>query len=402
MKQINSVYDLQENNLKRVLELLMESDGLTRQDLSERTGLSPAGISKIIRNLITKGLVYEDRVVKRRKGRRAISLKINPDSMYAVGIRFARNYIKCGFFNAKGELLSSELEVLEDQTAERAVEAISELIKKTLSMHHARRDRVMGIGISAPGPLFAHEGRIVLISNAPGWRNISLSRLIEEQFGIPTLVEHDANVSVLAEYWYGQGRGMKNLVYVVADRGVGAGVLVDGSVYRGNQNIAGEIGHTTIDFDGPQCDCGNRGCLEMYSSSLSFLRKARRIARMIQPAGWPDEECLTSDKIFTLAAQGDRVAVQLVEEFGRFMGIGIVNIINAFNPDMIVLGDEMARGGHIWLDALKEVVQERTISDVFESTQIVLSDLEPEPSFLGTGRLVIVEAFNNLASIMDG
>ena len=84
------------------------------------------------------------------------------------------------------------------------------------------------------------------------------------------------------------------------------------------------------------------------------------------------------------------------------MGIGIVNIINAFNPDMIVLGDEMARGGHIWLDALKEVVQERTISDVFESTQIVLSDLEPEPSFLGTGRLVIVEAFNNLASIMDG
>ena len=238
------------------------------------------------------------------------------------------------------------------------------------------------LGLCARSSL-AQEGKIALISNSPGWRNVSLVDMIQSQFGIPTLIEHDANVSVLAERWFGKGKLSQNLVYIAAGRGVGAGVLVNGSIYSGNLNVAGEIGHTTINYNGPVCDCGNRGCLEMYCSSLAFARHAKEVATSKQPPGWPAACDLDAEAVFCLARAGDSVALELIHQAGRFMGIGVVNVINSYNPDMIILGDEMAEAGEPWLEAIKGVVKERVIPELSNETTIELSELDIEPAFLG-------------------
>ncbi len=400
---LSSVGDLQDHNLRRVLETIMNHDGMTRQDLVETTGLSPAGISKLVGILITKQLVVEHNLVSRGRGRRAISLRINANCMYSLGVRFARNYIKAGIFNMRGELLSSNYRSIQGENIESTMAILFDQIQEQMeTLGESERSRLMGIGISAPGPLYGTDGKIALISNSPGWRNIALVERIEERFMVPTFVEHDANVSVLAEHWYGKGRDIRRLIYIVADRGVGAGIMLEGSLYRGKNNIAGEIGHTSIQFNGPQCECGNSGCLEMYCSSLAFLRKAKRIAREDSPADWPKPDVLTTDRIFALASEGEPVARHLVEESGRFLGVGIVNLINSFNPDMIVIGDEMARAGELFLDSIKRVVQQRVIPEIAQEVQIVLSEVSPEPAFVGTGTLVVKRVFESLSQVEEG
>ncbi|NMB12559.1 MAG: ROK family transcriptional regulator [Firmicutes bacterium] len=399
MKQVGNVIDLQDRNLMYLLEIMRDHDSVSRQDLSEISGLSPAGVSKLVALLIAKGVVFEDGLVSRGRGRRAIRLRINENAMYALGIRFARHYVKCGLFNVKGELISSSVQALNNATVQQTIDVIKELIGQTLQESGEVRDRIVGIGISAPGPLLTREGKIALISNSPGWRNISLVDIIQSQFGIPTLIEHDANVSVLAERWFGKGKLSQNLVYIAAGQGVGAGVLVNGSIYSGHLNVAGEIGHTTINYNGPVCDCGNRGCLEMYCSSLAFARHAKEVATSKQPPAWRATADLNIEAIFCLAKAGDKVALELVHQAGSFMGIGVVNVINSYNPDMIILGDEMAKAGEPWLEAIKGVVNERVIPELRNETTIELSELDIEPAFLGAGTLVIKRTFENLSRL---
>lgn len=399
MRKAGNVMDLQDRNLELLLEIIRNHDDVSRQDLAEKSGLSPAGVSKLVSLLISKGIVYEDALVSRRKGRRAIRLRINRDAMYAVGVRFARQYVKCGLFNVKGELFHPSYEPLQNFTVKQTLDLMVDMVTETLRECGEMRERVVGIGISAPGPLLAREGKIALISNSPGWRNICLTKAIEEQLGIPTFLEHDANASVLAEKWFGKGTASNCLVFITVGQGVGAGILINGSIFSGNLNVAGEIGHTTIDYNGPLCDCGNRGCLEMYSSSLALVRRAQELARDKQPPGWPKAEELSPEKVFALARNGDTAAQELIRRAGRFMGIGVVNVINTYNPDMIILGDEMAEAGEPWLQAIKEVVDQRVIPELQKETIIELSELAIEPAFLGAGALVIKRAFGTLSRL---
>lgn len=390
-----NLVDLQDHNLSRILELLRENEGISRQDLVEMTGLSASGVSKLVGELIDKGLVVEDTIISRNKGRRAISLKLNPNSVHAVGVRLARHSVQCGLFNVYGRALFTTTRDFRTRSLAEAKSTLEELIGETLEESKARSLKVVGIGVSAPGPMFSHEGRIVLTSNYPEWTGFSVKEFLASRFDMPVYVEHDANVSVLAEKWFGKGVGSNNLVYVMVDRGVGAGIFYDGKLYRGNHGIAGEIGHTTICYDGPPCECGNRGCLEMYCSSFAVLTQAREV---LAAETAPDGQ-LTIDVIARMAREGDPRALQLVTEAGRFLGIGIANLINAYNPERIILGGEMSKAGEPWFRAVKESVRQRTLPEVYSGTEIHLSELETDPAFLGTGSLVISAAFENVSEL---
>jgi predicted NBD/HSP70 family sugar kinase len=363
----------------------------------EKTGLSPSGISKLIGVLINKGVVLEDVAVVRNRGRRAISLKLNENSIYSIGVRLARNYIKCGLFNAKGDLLDSARQDIVTKRLAETTTVLRNLIRGTLATAEQKGIDIFGIGISAPGPLFTFDGRLVLTSNYPEWQGFSVKSFIEEEFGLTTYVEHDANASVLAERWYGKGRDCSDLVYVVVDRGVGAGIFSNGVLYRGHQNIAGEIGHTSINFNGPQCECGQRGCLEMYCSSFSVMKEARGVYAEQQPPGWTSD--MTIDNLFELANEGEEYAVKVVQQAGRFLGIGLVNLINTHNPERIILGDEMTRAGKVWFDAVISTVKAQTLPEVLKGTDIQVSDLAIEPAFLGTGVLVVSKAFERVSAL---
>ena len=395
-KKGKNAANLQDSNLRLLLELLRTHEGMSRQDLVDKTSLSASGISKLVAFLIEKGMVVEDLPIARNKGRRAISLKLS-NSICVIGVRLARNYIKCGLFSLKGDLLFDEYQETSSKLLAETTEALMELIGSALEKATKKGASVYGIGISAPGPLFSSDGRLVLTSNYPEWQGFSVKKFVEEQFGLPTIVEHDANVSVLAEKWYGKGKNCTNLIYVVADRGVGAGVYTNDEVYTGHQNIAGEIGHTTIDYNGDKCECGNRGCLEMFCSSTAVLKEARQIWETKAPSGW--QEKMTIDKLGELAAGGDIYAQRLLVKTGTFLGIGLVNLINTYNPAMIIVGDEMTRAGMVWFDAVKDAVRKRSLEEVYKGTVIEMSELPIEPAFLGTGTLVTTRLFESISSV---
>lgn len=389
--------ELQKGNLHIILELLRDNRCLTRQDIVEATGLSPSGVSKLTGLLLDKGLILEENLVSRRKGRRAINLKIDENRLHSVGVRLARNYVKCGLFNLKGDLQFSSTRELSTKHLEETKNVLDELISRCLAAAKENGCNVYGIGVSAPGPLFSVEGRIVLTSNYPEWQGFSVKDFISERFGLPTFVEHDANVSVLAERWFGEAKGLDDVIYVVVDRGVGAGIFARGEVYKGHLNVAGEIGHTTIAYDGPQCECGNRGCLEMFCSSHAVLAKFKEVKEALDPPGWPDR--ITIDEVARLVAAGDEKAVEIVCDAGRCLGVGLVNLINSFNPPMIILGDEMTKAGKVWFDAVVSEVKKRVLPEIFSRTRIEVSELPIEPAFLGTGALISTEVFTNVANL---
>ena len=220
-KQGNNFINIQDSNLRLLLELRQANSSRTRQDMAEATGLRASGISKLVGFLIDKGLVVEEASISRRKGRRAISLRLNGDSLYAVGVRLARNYLTCGLFNFSGEILYSVHRDIETKHLAETKQLLCELIEATLKEAERINAPVYGIGASAPGPLFPYDGRLVLITDYPEWQGFSIKKFCEEKFRLRTIVEHDANVSVLAEKWFGGGKDCDQLIYVVADRGVG-------------------------------------------------------------------------------------------------------------------------------------------------------------------------------------
>ena len=217
-------------------------------------------------------------------------------------------------------------------------------------------------------PFWLRKAKL-LSSQLPGWRNISLAKTIEARLGIPTFLEHDANASALAEKWFGKGTTANHLVFIAVGQGVGAGVLANGQILSGHLNVAGEISRT-IDYNGPLCDCGNQGCLEMYSSEFGFGAPCQETARDEQPPGWPKPEEIDAEKVFALAPYRGRDGAEAHPTGGSLLGIRVVNVINTYNPDMIVLGDEMAEAGEPWLQAVKEVVEKRVIPELRSETII--------------------------------
>lgn len=388
--------DVQIQNRSTVLQILRSRKRISRREIASLSGLTPSTITYIIRDLLEKGLVVETGQFAGQKGRRAIALEINPDSCFVVGVRLARNYTVCGLFNLEARLLYSErVEIESLGNVDNVMTAMKDMIRSTLEKGGVA-DKVIAIGIAAPGPLSVREGKITFVSNFPGWRNIPIREIIQNEFNIKTVIQHDAHAAALAEKWFGVGQEADNLVYVAAGRGVGAGIIINGRIYYGSSGMAGEIGHTTVDYHGPQCECGNQGCLELYCSSTALVRKAQSVVRDGgQETVLSRASPLTLRAMFEAVKQGDEVAVNLVKEAATYMGYGVVNLINNFNPDMVILGDEMSEAGEIWVNTVKEVALPRLLPEVASQVRIEGASLKGDPFLVGTGTIAIEHLFQN-------
>ncbi|NPV81571.1 MAG: ROK family transcriptional regulator [Firmicutes bacterium] len=388
--------DVQLQNRATVLQILHSKGRISRRELASLTGLTPSTITYITKDLLEKDLIVETGALVGRKGRRAIALEINPNSRFVIGVRLARGYITCGLFNLNARLLQSErVEISSLRQAGEVLTAVKDTIRKTLQ-NSGVADKVKAIGIAAPGPLSIREGKVAFISNFPGWRDIPLKEIIQSEFHIETIVEHDAHAAALAEKWFGAAQEVENLIYVANGRGVGAGIILNGQVYHGSSGMAGEIGHTSIDFNGPRCECGNYGCLEIYCSGSAVLRKAKKmIEEGMEETILSKVDPLTLQAILEAAKHEDKLAVALVKEAATYMAYGVVNLINTFHPDMVILGDEMAEAGEIWVDTVKEVALTRLLPEVANRVEIIGSSLKGDSFLTGTGTVAIEYLLRN-------
>ena len=239
------------------------------------------------------------------------------------------------------------------------------------------------MGVSCGGPLDTETGVVYAPPNLPGWDEVPLKAWLESALSLPVYVENDANASALAEWSFGAGRGCRHMVYMTMSTGIGGGIILDGRLYRGPNDTAGEVGHMTIVENGPPCGCGKRGCLEALCSGPSIARRAREKAQaapdslLIDQAGG-DPACITAETVMEAARQEDPAARKIVDETARYMAVGLGNIVNILNPEVIVIGTILVKAQDLLLEPIRAYLRRETWPRVYDTVRVVPAGLGDE------------------------
>ncbi len=258
------------------------------------------------------------------------------------------------------------------------------------------REQVQGIGVAAPGPLDPWKGIIMDAPNLPGWREVPLKALMEEEFGLPVVVGNDANLAALAEQRFGAGQGVADMIYITVSTGIGGGIIADTRLLLGAQGFAGEVGHQTIEAHGPRCNCGNVGCLEALAAGPAIARRARELIRngaetAITELVGDDLDKITAREVNQAAQAGDPIAIGIFRQAGFYIGVGIVNLLHLFNPSLIVIGGSVAKAGEFLFEPIRATVRERAMASYYwENTPIVPATLGDDVALLGAVALVLL------------
>ncbi|MCC6928691.1 MAG: ROK family protein [Gemmatimonadaceae bacterium] len=274
-----------------------------------------------------------------------------------------------------------------DAVVDRMVRMIETAIRETMAETGAKREDFLGVGVGSPGPLDREKGIIITTPNL-GWVNFPLRDAIATRVGLPVKIDNDANCATLGEWWMGAARGGRNVVGVTIGTGIGGGLILEGRLYHGSSDIAGEIGHTTIDVTGRRCKCGNYGCLEAYASGPSIAERAREqlqgdhesiMYQLVQG----EMERLTAAIVYDAARKGDETALEVVRETARFLGAGLANLLNVFNPDVVVIAGGVTQAGATLFEPLKREVRKRAFAAAVDACRIVPGSLPGNAGVVG-------------------
>ncbi|MGI6214499.1 MAG: ROK family transcriptional regulator [Christensenellales bacterium] len=390
--RVNNADGMLLKNQIAILQHIQRGGCVTRTQLAEHTRLTKAGVSKITAQLIEAGIIEEAALLTGKKGRRSIGLSITEDGNKVIGIKLSRRNYSVGLFSFSGQLLKKTKKTITADTS--TTEVFSQIQKIVLD--YIRKDKqVVAVGMAVPGPFLVHKKKILLISelDEKARRNISLANLFKDEIfnEIPVIISHDANAAAMADWWFGiEKKDLQGcIVHFLVGEGVGAGVVSNGEVLKGSQGVAAEIGHISIDYKGPECVCGNRGCLEMYCSSLAFLRFCNETRKEYPESKLNNYETLTTEIVFSLAKKGDAFAQECVKQAGFYIGLGCVNIINSFNPNTIFICNEMSKGGELLLNEVNSVVQSRVLKEIWQNVSIELSTFDGDDILFGAAAVAI-------------
>ncbi|HEX6406488.1 MAG TPA: ROK family protein [Gemmatimonadales bacterium] len=252
---------------------------------------------------------------------------------------------------------------------------------------------IIGVGVGAPGPLDTKRGIVLLTPNL-GWVNLPLRQIIHERLGLPAALDNDANCAVLGEWWMGAARGTRNAIGITIGTGIGGGIIVDGKLYHGASDCAGEIGHTTIDTEGRRCKCGNYGCLEAYASGPNIAMraveeiKAGAVSRLADYVGG-DLRQVTAQTVYQAAHDGDQLALEVVNDTAKFLGVGIANLLNVFNPEVVVVCGGVTLAGDRLFDPLRREVARRAFKPAVSVCRIIPCELSGTAGVYGAAKVYL-------------
>ena len=305
-----------------------------------------------------------------------------------IGVDLGGTNLRTALVNQNGEIADKVKEpTCASDGHAKVVQKLIENIKAQQVSALRGGNKVAAVGVGAPGVIHAHTGVVVKSPNFPDWNNLPLKKELETALVLPVFIENDANSAALGEQWRGAGQGIKSMILLTLGTGVGGGIILDGKIWPGADGMAGEIGHMTIVPDGRQCGCGNTGCLEMYASSRGIVmtyqeRSSRTTA-------------ITSEEIYQAARDGDVLSCDVLKDMGRLLGIGIANLINIFNPEMIVIGGGVKDAWPLFIEATRAEIRTRAFEYPATRTQIVPSMLGDDAGMIGAAAL----AFQKLNAV---
>ncbi|GGZ11393.1 ROK family transcriptional regulator [Streptomyces nitrosporeus] len=380
METPGSQTSLHRANLERVVRAVRMAGSLTQAEIARSTGLSAATVSNIVRELKDGGTV--EVTPTSAGGRRARSVSLSGDAGIVIGVDFGHTHLRVAIGNLAHQVLAEESEPLDvDASSAQGFGRAEQLVNRLVESTGINPGKVIGVGLGVPGPIDVESGTLGSTSILPGWTGINPSQELAGRLGVPVYVDNDANLGALGELVWGAGRGVRDLAYIKVASGVGAGLVIDGRIYRGPGGTAGEIGHITLDESGPVCRCGNRGCLETFTA-------ARYVLPLLRPSHGPD---LTMERVVQLAREGDPGCRRVIGDVGRHIGSGVANLCNLLNPSRVVLGGSLAEAGELVLGPIRDSVSRYAIPSAARQLAVDPGALGGRAEVLGALALVLSE-----------
>jgi glucokinase len=310
--------------------------------------------------------------------------------MAVLAIDIGGTKLAAGIVDAEGRIV--ERGEVPTQAAEGLKPVLGRIVglgKDLLARARMASVHVERIGVGCAGPVDLKAGVVFNPPNLPGWTRVPLTERIEGALGVPTVLENDANAAALGEYRYGAGRGAGSIVYMTVSTGIGGGIILDGKVWHGLKDAAGEVGHMTVCPDGPVCGCGNRGCLEAMSSGPSIARRARQAVAAGRPSALSRIRDPTSADVVRLAQEGDSIASEVWDEAVRYLGIGVAAVITILAPARVIIGGGVTRAGDFLFEPLRAEVRRRVKLVPVESVPILPATLGPDVGILGAAAVAL-------------
>lgn len=380
METPGSQSSLHRANLERVVRAVRLAGSLTQAEIARTTGLSAATVSNIVRELKENGTV--EVTPTSSGGRRARSVSLSGNSGIVIGVDFGHAHLRVAVGNLAHQVLAEEVEPLDvDASAAEGFDRAERLVRRLVAAVGVGDEKITGVGVGVPGPIDLESGTLGSTSILPGWTGIRPAGELGGRLGVPVHVDNDANLGALGELVWGSGRGVRDLAYIKIASGVGAGLVIDGKIYRGPGGTAGEIGHITLDEAGPVCRCGNRGCLETFTAAPYVLP-------LLRPSHGPD---LTLEGMVRLAREGDLGCRRIVADIGRHVGSGVANLCNLLNPRRVIIGGDLAEAGELLLAPIRESVGRYAIPSTARQVSIISGALGARAEVLGALALALGE-----------
>ncbi|MFC3688663.1 ROK family transcriptional regulator [Aquipuribacter hungaricus] len=388
-----------ENSHQAVLLRRLRDDGpVSRAELGETVGLSRSRLAVELDRLTDLSLVESPGLAASRGGRRSAMVGLASDLRF-LGVDVGATSVDVAVTDARMRVLDLVSEPVDVRSGPTAVLAVVLDLVGKLRATGVFMD-LHGAGVGVPGPVSFRDGVPVAPPIMPGWNQFPVRTVLSQHLGCPVQLDNDVNIMALGEMHAGVARTVQDLLFVKVGTGVGCGIVVDGSVYRGASGSAGDIGHIRVDDDGPVCSCGNTGCLEAHFSGAALARSAVAVARSGRSPLLAERLALagslTGADVAVAADAGDAAANELVRDGGRRLGLLLAGLVSFFNPDMVVFGGQVASGlGHPLLAELRSVVYRRSLPLATGNLPIVLSELGAQAGVVGAARLISDEVFSH-------
>ncbi|WP_019586581.1 ROK family transcriptional regulator [Deinococcus apachensis] len=362
-------------NLSSVLIAIHHLQPVSRTDLAAKLNLTAATLTNLVGELTSLGFVEETQSPHRQIGRRPRLLTLNPATAHFVGVEISRTRVQALYVDLGGTIhgrVTCPLPAQQPgrfvlQTTIDAVRAVTE-----------GRPPIVGIGVGVPGPIDLERGMVLTPTNFGGWAHVPLTGLLQGEFGVPVFIDDDARTAALGEHALGAGQHVPNMLYVSLGKGIGSGLILNGSLYRGTHGLAGEIGHTVLDVRGPRCDCGNHGCLETLASIPAVLQRARDVGLSVDGI----------EQLLKAATGGNAAAATVLEDTRTYLSAALVSAVNFCDPDLIVVGGALVQAWPGLVPRLGASVRGHSFQQVSSDVQIVASATGEDAAALGAATLV--------------
>jgi len=379
-------------NERLLLNLIWSERVISRAEIARVTGLSRSTVSAIVEALLETGLIRFRGAGESQGGRPPVILGFEDDALALVGVDLGASHVSVIVTNLRGEARAWHTRshhVRPDPEGSLAL--VQELVADAMRDARVGHERLVGVGVGVPSPVNPKLPGKVSPLVMPRWRDVDIVDRLKAVYACPVLLDNDANLGALAELWWGRGVGARDLVFIKVGTGVGCGHIIRGDIYRGATGVAGEIGHLTIDPNGPPCVCGLTGCLATYVGTEALLARTRD-ALGGAPRSTLSNDPLDIGTLVAAAHAGDAVAVRMIADAGRRLGTAIASLVNLNNPGQVILGGGLMRAGDLLLEPLRDTLRRRTLWLALDDFTIEVGALGERDVAIGAATLVLKSA----------